>query len=331
MLNKSHALNPKIFKKDIETRSCRDGFGEALVEVGEKDDNVVVLSADLEDSTRVLDFKARFPERFYDVGVSEQALATVASGMAASGKIPFITSFAVFSPGRNWEQIRTTICLNDVPVKIISTHAGLNVGPDGATHQALEDIALMRTLPNMIVIAPSDAEETKKAVRAAHANAKPTYIRLPRYETPVYTTEKTPFTVGKSLILWEEKDPQVALIACGPLVYEALKAAKKLSDTGIASLVINCQTPKPLDSQTLIHSAKLAGCIVTIEDHQVCGGLGSAVSEVLSQSFPTPIEFVGVKDSFGESGTPRELFSKFGLTVQDIISAAKKAIRRKNQ
>jgi len=256
--------------------------------------------------------------------VAEQALATIASGMANYGKIPFISSFAVFSPGRNWEQIRTTICLNDVPVKIAGSHAGLNVGADGATHQMLEDIAIMRTLPNMIVVVPADAIETKKAVIEAAKNEKPTYIRFSREASPVFTTEKSSYKIGRAEIFWETKDPQVAIIACGPLL-----AAKELEKSKIETLVINSHTIKPFDEQAIIRAAKITGAVVTAEEHQIIGGLGSAVSEVLAKNFPTPIEFIGMPDSFGESGRPSELLKKYKMKSKDVVSAVKRVIRRK--
>ncbi len=322
MINKTIKLSKKL-------NSCRDAFGKALIEAGEKDQNVVVLTADLEESTRVHYFKNRFPERFFDVGVSEQALAAIASGLANYGKTPVITSFATFSPGRNWEQIRTTICINKVPVKIVSTHAGINVGEDGATHQALEDIALMRVLPNMVVISPSDAEETRKAICAALKTKTPVYIRLPRYETKMYTTPRTPFEIGKAVCLWQGKDPKVAIMAAGPSAVKALKAAQTLSKNGIESLVLNNHTIKPIDQEAIVNAAKLTGCVVTIEDHQIKGGFGSAVAETLSELFPVPIEFIGINDSFGESGKPKELLTKFGLTAENIVEKALKAIKRK--
>ncbi|KKS78172.1 MAG: Transketolase, central region [Candidatus Woesebacteria bacterium GW2011_GWB1_43_14] len=330
MINKKLNLSPKIFKRDIEMKATRDGFGEGLVEAGRNNEKVVGLSADLSDSVRVSLFKKEFPERYIEVGVAEQALVTIASGMAAYGKIPFAASYAIFSPGRNWEQIRTTIAFNNVPVKIVGGHAGITVGPDGATHQALEDIALMRVLPRMVVLSLSDAVESKKAVLAAMDNGKPTYLRLSRTDSPVFTTEKTPFEIGKAEIYWESRDPKVAIIATGPLLYEALNAARKLSKSKINSLVINCHTIKPMDEQAIIKAAKIAGAIVTVEDHQMTGGLGSAIAEVLAKNFPVPMEFVGVNDQYGESGNPRELIKKFGLTSEDIISASKRVIRRKN-
>ena len=330
MLNKDAKLSTKIFKRDIERVSTRDGWGEGLVVAGENDENVVVLSADTASSVRNSYFKKRFPDRHIQVGVAEQALASVASGMAAYGKVPFVSTYAVFSPGRNWEQIRTTIALNDVPVKIGGAHAGLSAGPDGATHQALEDISLMRVIPNMVVMVPGDSIETKKAVIAAAKNGKPTYIRVAREETPVFTTEESLFRIGKAQVVWERKDPKVAIVVCGSLVYEALRAAKVLAESKIASIVINSHTIKPLDEQEIIKAAKIAGAIVTVEEHQVTGGLGGAVAEVLAQKFPVPIEFIGMPDSFGESGTPSQLLSKYKMTFQDILTAAKRVIRRKS-
>jgi transketolase len=329
MLNPKLNLSNKIFKKDLEKVSTRDGFGEGLVIAGEDDDRIVVLTADLTDSTRVKGFKERFPSRFIQVGVAEQALVTIASGMAAYGKIPFATSFAIFSPGRNWEQIRTTIALNDVPVKIVGSHAGLSAGLDGGNHQMLEDIALMRVLPNMVVLVPIDAIETRRVVLEAVKNGKPTYIRVQRDPTPVITSEDTPFKIGKAEVLWETKNPQVAIIGCGPILYEALVAARDLGRKGIDCLVINSHTVKPLDEQAIVHAAKITGAIVTVEEHQKAGGLGGAVSEVLARNFPVPIELVGMSDKFGESGKPNDLLEKFKMTSQDIANAAKRAINRK--
>lgn len=330
MLNKSLNLNLNLFDKKVESLPTRDGYGKGLVEAGERDERVVALCADLSDSTRTIWFAQKFPERFVQVGVAEQLLVTVAAGMAAYGKIPFIASYAAFSPGRNWEQIRTTVALNDVPVKIAGCHAGVSVGPDGATHQALEDIATMRVIPNMVVVYPCDAEEARKATLEAAFNEKPTYLRLAREKSSVITTPETPFAIGKAETFWEEPDPQVAIIATGPLVYEALVAAKKLSSIKIASLVINCHTIKPIDQQAIIKAAKMTGAVVTVEEHQVAGGLGGAVAEVLSRNYPVPQEYVGMHDCFGESGEPNELLKKYQMKAVDILEAAKKAVARKN-
>lgn len=331
MINPKLKLSPKMFRKDIEQVPTRNGYGEGLVQAGEKDENVVVLCADLTDSTRSSYFKEKFPERFIEIGVAEQLLATVASGMANYGKIPFISSYAAFSPGRNWEQIRTTTALNNVPVKIGGAHAGISVGPDGATHQQLEDIAIMRAMPNMIVVAPADAIETKKTTIEAAKNGKPTYIRFAREKTPVFTSEQTPFKIGKAEISWQGKNPQVAIIACGPLVYEALLAAKKLEDEGIETLVINNHTIKPIDEETIVSAAVKCRAVVTVEEHQINGGLGGAVSEVLAKNYPVPMEFIGMPDSFGESGEPEELLEKYKMKSKDIAAAVKKVIKRKNE
>jgi transketolase len=330
MVNPKAKLSEKTFDEDIQKVPTRNGYGEGLVEAGQKDERVVALCADLTESTRTEDFKKEFPERFIEVGVAEQALATIAAGMANYGKIPFIASYAAFSPGRNWEQIRTTIALNNVPVKIAGAHAGLAVGPDGATHQMLEDIALMRAMPNMIVIAPCDSEETKKATLEAAFNGKPTYIRFAREATPVFTTDKTPFKVGRAETFWESKNPQVAVVACGPLAYEALLAAKELEDQGIEVLVVNSHTIKPLDEETVLKVARLTGAVVTVEEHQITGGLGGAVSEFLSANYPVPMEFIGMPNSFGESGAPDELLDKYGMKARYIAEAVKVVLKRKN-
>ncbi|OGM18289.1 transketolase, partial [Candidatus Woesebacteria bacterium RBG_19FT_COMBO_47_8] len=329
MLNTKARLSKKIFQKDIEKVATRQGYGEGLVVAGEKNANVVVLCADLTESTRSILFKERFPERFIEVGVAEQALATIAAGMANYGKIPFISSYAAFSPGRNWEQIRTTIALNDLPVIIAGAHAGVSVGPDGATHQMLEDIALMRAMPNMTVIAPCDLIEAKKATVEAAKTQHPVYIRFAREKSPVFTSEKTPFKIGRAEVFWESKSPQAAIIACGPLVYEAMLAAKELDKKGIEVLVINSHTVKPLDTRAIIHAAKITGAVVTVEEHQVTGGLGGAVAEVLAKNFPVPMEIVGMPDCFGESGAPDELLAKYGMKAKDIIEAVKRVLTKK--
>ena len=336
MINRLQNLNQKIFDTDPSTgrASCeqapiRKGFGEGLLEAGEKNQNVVGLCADLTESTQMHLFANKFPERFVQVGVAEQNLVTVASGMAAMGKIPFTSSYAMFSPGRNWEQIRTTITYNDRPVKIVGSHAGISVGPDGGTHQAVEDIALMRVLPNMVVVAPCDSVEAKKATLALAENGKPSYIRLAREKTPIITTLETPFEIGKANILWKSQNPKVSIIACGSLVHNALVAAKKLEEEGIGSIVVNNHTIKPLDAETIIAVAKETGAVVTVEEHQIAGGMGSAVAELLAQNHPVPIEFVGVEDRYGQSGTPAELVEHYGMGVGAIIERVKKVISRK--
>lgn len=313
----------------IGKKLVRDGFGEGLVELGRRNKNVVVLTADLSESTRANLFAKEFPERFIEVGVAEQNLATVASGLAAAGKIPFISSYAVFSPGRNWEQIRTTVCYNSQPVKIIGSHAGISVGPDGATHQGLEDIALMRVLPNMTVLSPSDAGEAYKMALAAADYPGPCYIRLPRSGEPEITTENTPFKIGKMEVFSEGKD--VAIIATGLMVYKALLAARQLEESKISARVLNCHTIKPLDKQAVLRAAEEIGAIVTVEDHQIAGGMGSAVAEAAAQNFPVPVKIVGIDDSFGESGQPEELMEKYGLSVKGIIKAVTAVLRMKNK
>ena len=331
MINKQVKLSSKVYEKDIEKFPTRNGYGEGLVMAGENDDNVVVLCADLTESTRSQAFKEKYPLRFVEIGVAEQLLATVASGMASYGKIPFISSYAAFSPGRNWEQIRTSIAYNDVPVNIAGAHTGISVGPDGATHQALEDIATMRSIPNMIVVSPCDAIEARKVTVEAAKNNKPTYMRFKKHSTPVFTTEDTPFKIGQAEVFWESRDPKVLIVATGPLVHEALLAAKKLNSSKIGSVVVNCHTVKPIDERTLIKYAKLAGAVVTVEEHQVNGGLGSAVSEVLAKNFPVPMEFIGMQDTFGESGEPAQLLRKYKMKSVNIVTASKSVIRRKTR
>lgn len=311
-----------------EYAPTRDGFGEGLLELGEKDSRVVALCADLSESTRMLAFKEKYPERFIEVGVAEQNLAGVASGLANYGKIPFIASYAAFSPGRNNEQIRTTISLNNVPVKIVGSHAGLSVGPDGATHQALEDIALMRVQPNMTVLSPCDKEEARKATLAAAAHPGPVYIRLAREKTPLITTSDSPFEIGKTTELWRGDNPQVAVFVTGPLAHNALLAAQALASE-ISVTVINVHTIKPLDETAIIAAAKQMGAVVTVEEHQVAGGLGSAIAEVLVRTYPVPMECVGVHDRFGQSGEGVELWREYKLDAPSIHAAIHAVFARK--
>lgn len=321
-------VRKNIFEAD-EVALTRDGFGQALLELGESNKNVVAVCADLAESTRMLAFKDKYPERYIEVGVAEQNLAAFASGLANYGKIPFIASYATFSPGRNNEQIRTTISLNNLPVKIVGSHAGLSVGPDGATHQALEDIALMRVQPNMTVLSPCDIHEAKKATLAAAEHTGPVYLRLAREKTPVVTDASAPFSIGKANVLWKSAKPVVALIATGPLVYNALVAAKELEANGTGAIVLNVHTIKPIDREAIVAAAKNAGAVVSIEEHQIAGGLGSAVSEVLSQECPVPMEYIGVHDRFGQSGEMGELYEEYGLTAKHIVAAALKVISKK--
>lgn len=330
MINKTLKLSPDILKKALSKTPMRNGVGWGLIDAGKLDERVVVLTADLAESTRASEFQKEFPNRFFECGVAEQGMVTIASGMASYGKRPFALSFAAFSPGRNWEQIRTTICLNDVPVTIVGSHAGVTIGEDGATHQVLEDVALMRSLPHMTVIVPSDAQEAKKAVIAAAALGKPCYIRISRMDTSDYTTDETPFEIGKAVVLWEDKKPEVTIIAMGVMVYEALKAAKELSAKGIGVVVLNMHTVKPLDTEAITKYVRLTGAVVTAEEHQKAGGLGSAIAEYLAATQPVPQEFVGVDDRFGQSGKPRELLEEYKLTKEAIVLACKKAVTRKN-
>jgi len=331
MISPDAKLSQKVFTDAIEKVPTRDGLGNGTVEAGKENKNVVVLSADLGDSTRASWFQKEFPDRFVEVGVAEQNLATVAAGMAAVGKIPFIASYAAFSPGRNYEQIRTTIALNDVPVKVCGMHAGISVGPDGATHQMLEDIAMMRALPNMIVVVPADAEEGRKAVVASAKNGKPTYLRFGRDKVATFTTPETPFEIGKAYYLWKPEKADVAILAAGHLVYEALLAAKSLEGNGISVSVINSHTVKPLDEKTILEAVKDAGAVVTVEEHQVAGGFGSAVAEFLAQNYPVPMEFVGMHNAFGQSGEPQELLHHYGLDAKGIEKAVEKVLIRKSK
>jgi len=308
----------------LENEPIRKGFGRGLLEAGKRDENVVSACADLTDSTQMSLFKKEFPERFIEIGVAEQNLVTVGSGLAAMDKIPFVSSYAAFSPGRNWEQIRTTICLNDQPVKIVGSHAGVSVGPDGATHQMLEDIALMRVLPNMVVIAPCDSVEAEKATLAMAKDKRPGYLRLAREATPVVTTGKTPFEIGKAYVFKKGKD--VTLIATGTMTYQAMQAAIQLEKDGIDAEVIHVPTIKPLDDATIIASVQKTGAAVTAEEAQIKGGLGGAIAELLSEQCPVPLRRVGMRDRFGESGAPDKLLEHFGLDAKHIRLAAHAAI-----
>ena len=331
MLNPKLKLNTKIFNTDVEQVPIRRGFGEGLAKAGEADENVVALCADLTESTQMHFFKEKFPARFMQIGVAEQNLVTVASGMAAMGKIPFCSSYAMFSPGRNWEQIRTTIAYNDRPVKVVGSHAGISVGPDGGTHQALEDITIMRSIPNMEVLSPCDSIEAKKITQLVAKSGKPAYLRLAREKTPVMTTEGTPVSIGKSEIFWlpDVGMAQVGIIATGALLFQSIMAAKELESEGIKIKVMNLATIKPIDTDGIVALAKETKAIVTVEEHQIMGGMGSAVAEVLAQHFPVPIEFIGVQDKFGQSGTPIELIEHYGMDKNSIKEAVKKVLKRK--
>jgi transketolase len=326
MLNPSAKLAPNALAADVPQKPTRDGYGAGIVEAAKLDPRVVVMCADLTDSTRNMEFKRLFPDRFIQAGIHEQFLAAGASGMALAGKIPFITSYAMFCPGRAWEQVRTNICLNDANVKIVGSHAGVSVGPDGATHQAIEDIAIMRPIPNVIIVAPCDAIEAKKATLAVAKRVGPCYVRFAREKTPIFTTDETPFEIGKALTLRDGKD--AAIISCGPLTHNALRAAEELTADGLDVMVVNSHTIKPLDEAAVVAAAE-CGAIVTVEEHQITGGLGGAVAECLAKKRPTPQEFVGVPDVFGESGEPQELIEHFGMGVSHIKDAVRRAAARK--
>lgn len=314
-------LAEDLFGDNVQSEPIRAGFGRGLKAAGEHNDAVVALCADLTDSTQMSKFKEAFPDRFVEIGVAEQNLVTVASGMARAGKIPFTSSYAAFSPGRNWEQIRTTICLNDQPVIVVGSHAGVSVGPDGATHQMLEDIALMRVLPNMVVIAPGDSIEAEKATRALAEHGKPGYLRLAREKTPIFSTEQSVFEIGKAYVLREGAD--ITLIGTGTMSYQLLVAAEELSHHGVNAEVVHVPTIKPLDEETILRSVTKTGRVLTAEEAQVNGGLGGAVAELLSEKKPTPLIRVGMLDRFGESGAPDELLAHFGLTGAKIAEKAK--------
>jgi len=331
MLNSALKLNKKIFANDSDTKSTRDGFGEGLLILGEQNENVCVLSADLTESLRADKFKTRFPNRFFDVGIAEQNMAGIASGLASQNKIPYILSFSVFSPGRNWEIIRTTICYNNVPVKIIGGHSGLDTGPDGATHQCLEDVAIIQTLPNMIVIAPCDSIEAKKATIALSQINKPGYLRLQRSNLKTITTNDTPFEIGKANILYQQDNTDVTIITYGNPIYSAIEVATDLEKEKIFCTVINNHTIKPLDRETIIYYAKQSKAFVVIEDHQKIGGLGSVIAQLISETYPIPIEFVAVNDLFGETGNTEELYKKHHLDNQSIKNAIRKVLKRKHE
>ena len=344
MLNENAKLNKDLFKEDfgesagLPKTPTRNGFGDALLKAGEENENIVALTADLSESVRTHKFAEAFPDRFFEVGIAEQNLVSVAAGLAHLGKIPFAASYAVFSPGRNWEQIRTTVCYNNQNVKIIGSHSGLLTGPDGGTHQALEDIAITRVLPNMTVISPCDYQEAHKATIAMSETKDPTYLRLSREKTPQITTAETPFEIGKAVELFgsiktgqsvEDKKLDVGVITTGVITYQALKAVEKLDKEGLSIKVINIHTIKPIDEKAIIELAQKSNAIVTVEEHQIAGGLGSAVAEVLSKNYPTPIEFVGMKDEYGESGNGYELFKHFEIDEESIEKAIKSVIKRK--
>lgn len=324
-----YSLSDDLFSDDVKREPIRVGFGRGLRAAGEANDAIVALCADLTESTQMHLFREAFPKRFIEIGIAEQNLVTVASGLARAGKIPFTSSYAAFSPGRNWEQIRTTIALNNQPVKIVGSHAGVSVGPDGATHQMLEDIALMRVMPNMIVIVPGDSLETEKATRAIAENGKPSYLRLAREKSPIFSTLDSPFEVGKAYVLREGHD--ISLLGTGLMTYQLLVVAKILADQGIDAEVVHVPTIKPLDAETILASVRRTGRVLTAEEAQINGGFGGAVAELLSENLPTPLKRVGMQDRFGESGAPDELLEYFGLTGGRIAEITKEFINNTAQ
>ncbi|HEX8762253.1 MAG TPA: transketolase C-terminal domain-containing protein [Candidatus Saccharimonadales bacterium] len=321
-------LVQNVRAKDLVIEPNRKGFGRGLLKAAEKDKDIVAACADLTNSTAMDSFAAKFPERYIEIGVAEQNLVTVGAGLAAMGKIPFVSSYAAFSPGRNWEQIRTTICLNERGVKIVGSHAGLSVGPDGATHQMLEDIALMRVLPNMIVIVPADSLEAERATLALAAEKeRPAYLRLAREAVPILTTDKTPFEIGKAYVYREGKD--ITLITTGTMTYHMMVAAEVLAKDGIDAEVIHVPTIKPLDEETILKSLRKTGRAVIAEEAQIAGGLGGAIAELAAERYPVPIKRIGMKDRFGESGDPNELLQHFGLTATHMAMAAHELLAHK--
>ncbi len=329
MLNPDLNLNEKLFDQEVEKKATRDGYGAGIVELGEKDPNVVVLTADLSESTRADKFQEKFPERFFDMGVAEQNMAAVAAGLGVSGKTAFISSYATFSPGKNWETIRTTAVYNDANVKIAGHHSGVMTGPDGATHQATEDIAITRCWPNIDVIVPCDSIEATKATIDAGKKYGPVYLRYSRDKTPIITTDKTPFEISKIEPFWISNKPETVIFATGYMLYYALLAAKELEKEEVDVLVANVSTIKPLDEHTVVSMVKLAGSAVTVEDHQVMGGLGGVIAETTARHYPVPIEFVGLRDTFAESGKPEELLKKYEMDVPAIKKAVHTVIGRK--
>lgn len=329
MLNPYLKLNQKLFEETVELQPTRSGYGEGLVVLGDTNPNVVVLTADLSESTKCEKFAEKYPDRFFDVGVAEQNMATVAAGMGVTGKIPYISSYATFNPGRNWEQIRTTIVYNHSNVKIAGHHSGIMTGPDGATHQATEDIAITRCWPNIQVFVPCDAMEAKKATIQSAQIDGPVYLRFSRDKTPLITTEETPFDAKKIQTFWVSENPQTTIFATGYMLYYAVLAAKELETEGIQVLVANVCVIKPIDGETVVTLAQKTGSIVSVEDHQVAGGLGGLIAEVLAKNLPTPMEFIGLQDTFGESGSPKELLEKYNMGKNAIKEAVKKVIARK--
>lgn len=324
-----YPLHPDVLTDHVQLEPIRAGFGRGLRAAGENNEKIIALCADLTESTQMHLFKEAFPKRFIQIGIAEQNLAAVASGLARAGKIPFASSYAAFNPGRNWEQIKTTVALNNQPVKIVGSHAGVSVGPDGATHQMLEDIALMRVLPNMVVIAPGDSVEAEKATRAIAENDKPSYIRLAREKTPIFSVEDSPFEIGQAYVLREGSD--ITLCGTGTMTYQLLLAANLLAEQGINAEVVHVPTIKPLDTETILTSARKTGRVLTAEEAQIAGGFGGAVAELLSEQLPTPLKRIGMQDRYGESGAPNELLEYFGLTGARIAEKTAEFVRDTSQ
>jgi transketolase len=326
--NASRAMHLVDYRTEVKQLPTRNGFGEGLIEAGTRNRNVLAICADLAESTRMEGFKKAHPEQYIEIGVAEQMLVAMAGGLAAVGKTPWIASYAMFNPGRSWEQVRTIMALNQTDVKIAGAHAGVSVGPDGATHQAIEDIAIMRVIPKMMVVVPCDSEQTKKATIALSETFGPAYLRFAREKSAIVTTPETPFEIGKAQVFREGKD--VAIVACGILVYNALIAADQLSrEDGIEARVVNNHTVKPMDTEAIVDAARSCGAVVTVEEHQKHAGMGSRVAEILAQHEPVPIEFVGVEDRFGQSGDPVELIEYYGMGTASIKEAARRAYARK--
>ncbi|HUD44991.1 MAG TPA: transketolase C-terminal domain-containing protein [Patescibacteria group bacterium] len=330
MLNPNLNLNQNLFDKEkIELKSVRDGFGDGLMELGKTNPDVVVLTADLSESTRVEKFAKEYPQRFFECGVAEQNMAAIAAGLGVSGKIAFISSYAVFSPGKNWETIRTTTVYNQANVKIAGHHTGIATGADGVTHQASEDIAITRCWPGIQIFSPCDAVEAQKATIASVQINTPVYLRFSRQKSPIITTEQTPFTSGQIVDFWQTENPQVTIFATGYLLYQALLAAKELEEENIPTIVANVATIKPLDGENILKLTQISQAVVTVEDHQIMGGMGGAIAEFLAQNKPLPMEFIGLQNTFAQSGSPEDLMKKYGLDKDAIKSAVKKVIERK--
>ena len=329
MLNQNLKLNQKLFDEDVEVQPTRAGFGTGLLELGEKNPNVVALSADLTESTQVNKFAEKFPDRYFQTGIGEQNMAAIASGLGVTGKTAFISSYATFSPGKNWETLRTTAIYNQANVKIAGHHSGIMTGPDGATHQATEDIAITRCWPNIEIYVPCDAIEAKKATIASAETKLPVYLRYSRDKTPLITTEETPFKPGKMHTYWVNENPKATIFATGYMLYYALLAAKELEEEKLPVLVVNASTIKPLDEEGILEATRVSQAVVTVEDHQVMGGMGSAIAELLAKTTPLPIEFIGLQNTFAESGAPKELLAKYKMDAPAIKDAVKRVIRRK--